>query len=276
MTITSRNVLLAVAAIAAGCALGATAVALFFSAPHPAVPVLDAATDTVDWLLWRWPTRDTMPIAALGVALGLGVVSFVGLLMFRRLFRRTSSAEIFFVAIFLATLSIEQFRVLQYLVLLYDLPIHFGALVSRAIRFGHLVGGFSLFTAGLYAAGVEYPRTGSVLLVLNLLSFAIVYFMPVDALELMPLLVHRVGTGQTLDILLVVLSFLTIANYVYSAARGLREDSAVIASCAVAVVIGRSMLLFPPNLAAAVAGGALLLAGLTVYAWANRAYYLWY
>lgn len=276
MTLTARNALFLTATVITGFALAATALGVVLIAPVDPDPVLRIATETMDWLFWEWSSQPTMPLVALAVALGLGMVAFVGMVVFQRLFRRAASPEILFVAVFVISLAVEQLRLVQYILVAGEYPLHFGALVSRALRFGHVLGALSLFTASLYAAGTDYARVGSVLTFLLLLAFAIVYFMPVDALELTPLLMHRVGMGQSLDILLSVLWALTVINYVFGAVRAVRDDSTLLAACVATVVVGRGLLMYVPTMATAVVGGGLLIGGLVIYAWTNRLYYLWY
>lgn len=276
MTLTARNGLLLGATILSAALLSAPAITVLSLGSLDPTVVVDSASETMQWLLWSWQPPPAIASLTLAAAFGAGIISFAGSLLFRRLFRRVASPAVFFVALFVLSLSLEQLRFVQYWLVSTGGSLNLGAFVSRVLRFGNLFGSLSLFTASLYAAGVDYSRTGTVALTLALLSFVIVYFMPVDALELMPVLVHRVGVGQSLDILLAALSLLTIANFVYAAATSTRDDRVYLAAAIVAVVIGRTILAYPPGLAMVGLGGLLLVGGLTAYAWLNRLHYLWY
>jgi hypothetical protein len=219
---------------------------------------------------------DVAAYYSVGVAGVLGSLAVVYVSIAARIFRRVSSAEVYFFTLFLITLSPELLRVGQLLVTATDQPPLYGALVTRVVLFGRLLGYLVLFAAGVYAAGARHQRIGTLTLLICTLAFLVVYFVPVDLSRLNATLIHRVGGRQSLDAVLVFLSAGTIANYVIAWATGRADRGVLVAGWIVALVVGRELAFNVPTLVASVIGVILIGIGALGFMMTVRTRYLWY
>lgn len=276
MTLAARNTILVIGVILTSLALIAFAVAGYALLFGPYADEDLSVPRTQTWFGAQWevgPLSAYRSLAAIGL---VGLVSVAGVAISARLFRRVSSAEIYFMTLFLMTLSVELVRIGQPLVEVADLPVFVSVLITRIVLFGRLVGAFSLFAAGIYSAGADYPRIGTVTALLALLSFLIVYFVPVDSERLNATFVHVIGGREGIDLMLGFLSVGTIVNYAIAWWRGHRERGASIALAITAVVIGKLLVLHVPALVPLGIGLGLLTAGAASFILVNRSYFLWY
>lgn len=226
-------------------------------------------------LFWDWQASSDTPIDSALLAGIIGLISLVGLIVTARVFRRVGSPEIYFIALFLFAMALDQCRIIQLSLLIHRLPSAYGMLTTRIVEFGHILGLLALFVSSIYATGVEYPKTGSLTAMLFALAFALVYFAPVDSVALTPTLLYAIGTGSRFQIVSVVIALFTIVNYAYAIARGPREDSMPVAVAVMAMVVGRELIYLVPAPASFVVGGILVAGGLGLYLGMNRSNYLW-
>lgn len=276
MTLAARNTILVIGVILTFLALVAFAVAgyaLLFG-PYSDEPL--SVPQTQRWFGAEWqagPFSAYRSLAAIGL---VGLVSATGVAISARLFRRVSSAEIYFMTLFLMTLSVELVRIGQPVVEVAGLPVFMSVLITRIVLFGRLVGALSLFAAGIYSAGADYPRIGTVTALLALLAFLIVYFVPVDSERMNATFVHVTGGREGIDLMLGFLSVGTIVNYAIAWWRGHRERGGSIALAITAVVAGKLLVLHVTTLVPLGIGLALLTAGAASFILVNRSYFLWY
>jgi hypothetical protein len=228
------------------------------------------------WFGFRWSVRTIAAYRSLAAAGVLGLISTVGVAVSARLFRRVSSAEIYFMTVFLMSLSLELFRIGQPLVDIAEVTPYVGVLLTRLVLFGRFVGALSIFAAGIYTAGADYPRIGSITLLIAALSFLIVYFLPVDSQQIQASFVHVTGGREGVDLLLGFLSVGTIVNYLIGWSRGHRERGGGIAVAAAALVIGTQLVFNVPAVFPLAVGLILVAAGTATFVFVNRSYYLWY
>ena len=213
---------------------------------------------------------------SLGSAGALGVLAVAGVAIATRLFRRVSSAEVYFFTLFLMMLSLELLRIGQLPLMATEQPPLYGSLLTRAVLFGRLFGYLVLFSAGIYAAGAQYPRIGTVTLLLATLTFLVVYFMPVDLLRINATLVHRVGGRQSLDAVFVFLSIGTIANYAIAWGGGRNDRGLLIFGAVAVLVVGRELTFNVPAVVPSIIGVVLVVVGAFGFMMATRSRYLWY
>ncbi|MFW6292018.1 MAG: hypothetical protein ACOC7V_06775 [Spirochaetota bacterium] len=228
------------------------------------------------WFGLRWDVSPFSSYASLAAAGVLGLVSTTGVAVSARLFRRVSSAEIYFMTLFLISLSFELVRIGQPLLEINDMPAALSALLTRIVLFGRLAGALSLFAAGVYSAGADYPRIGSVTLLIASLSFLIVYLIPVDTQQMNATFMNVTGGREAVDLLLAFLSVGAIANYGIGWWRGHRERGGAIALTAIGLAIGKELVLHVPSPVSL--GSGLILLGIATasFVLVNRSYYLWY
>ncbi len=276
MTLATRNVVLIVGVVLICMLLLAYVAGAYALLFGPFSDARVAAGHSQSWLGVRWPVTEIGTYYSLGAAGALALIAVVAIAVSARLFRRVSAAEIYFVTLFLMSLALELLRLGTPLADAAGLPDLVGVQLTRAVLFGRLMGALSLFAAGLYLTGADYPRIGSATFLLAAISFLLVYLVPVDSRRLSATFMHVTGGREAIDFLLAFLSLGAIANCVIGWWRGHRERGGAIALSISVLVIGKELSL---NLATPVPlalGVGLVAAGTAGFVLVNRSSYLWY
>ncbi len=226
-------------------------------------------------LFWTLTGRPGSTPWRLGALVSLGALSLAGQIVILRLFRRTSSATILFLALFLVSLILDLGKVgYLYFITRGMTPMRL-VILSRTIRFGHFFGLFALLASSLYHAGVDYPKTGSVALVMGVVTASLVYMLPIDSLSLEPHLVHSAGGQNSLRMVETALGLIVVANGVFGALQ-LPESRLWLVSLAFAsLVVGRELVFFLPSPALTFLGVGLLAAGTALAIYRTRKLVLW-
>jgi hypothetical protein len=274
MTLAVRNTVVVVGAVVAALLVLLFAIAayqIFVAAEGSILP--EAIPHT--WLIWSWDVARSNVHWSLAAAGVFGAFSAVALIVSVRVFRRFSSPELYFFVIMLIALSMEQARALQGYLLLLELPQFVGMVLTRFIVVGRVIASLGLFAASLYAVGIEYPRIGSITVALAVLAFLLVYFVPVDTVELNAALIHRLGWQSSIELVMLCVSILTIGNYAIAGARGHRDRGVHVALSAASVVIARDILYFVPSLPWLILSLLLMAYGTTTFILITREHFLW-
>lgn len=155
---------------------------------------------------------DTAVVGAVAATI-CGIVTTI---IFTRVFRRTPSGSVFFIMVGCLAMTLDGFKVLQAVLerLAYS---QFSVLVSRATTFGHLVGAFALFAAGLYAGGLQMQRHALALVLGAVGAVALVGLVPIDASTLPANLVYRAGGRISVSTIATIIGALGILNYMQGA-----------------------------------------------------------
>jgi len=95
-------------------------------------------------------------------------------------FERTSSPEILYIAIFTISFALEAVRLVLPLQHIFYFSLFYVGLASRVLLFARFFSIFSLFTAGLCAAGLEVQKTRNVIFVMIVSSLIITLGVPID------------------------------------------------------------------------------------------------
>jgi hypothetical protein len=275
MTLAIRNTVIHIGVVIAVillCAFGFVGYQMLTSPNPPLMPSQWQHT----WLVWSWEVRGADVVFSLVVTGALGVIAALALIGAARVFRRVSSAEVYFFALFLIALAFEQLRVGQLYLLQLELPAVYGTLLTRLIVAARIGGGFSFFVASLYAVGIEYPRIGSLTIAIGLLAFLFVYFVPVDTVTVNASMLHPIAGQSSLELVLLIVGLLGIANYMIAGVRGHLERGLLVALAATALVVAREIAWFIPSPAWIVASVVLFAYGATTFILVTRAHYLWY
>lgn len=276
MTLAARNTVLIVGAVLTTLALFVYLAVAYLLLYGPLAGETIAVPETQQWFGFSWSVGRLAALRSLGAAGVLGLVATVGATAAIRLFRRVSSAEIYFMTLFVMTLSIELLRIAQPLVNILDQPPVVGVVVTRLVLFGRLYGALALFAAGIYAAGADYPRIGTVSALIAALVFLIIYFVPVDGARMNATFVHVTGGREGIDLMLAFLSIATLLNYAIAWQRGHRERGGAITLAVTALVVGQQLTVHLPAMLPLVAGLILTVGGVVSFLLVNRSYYLWY
>ncbi len=276
MTLAARNTVLVSGVLVSFLMLVAWAVAGWALVLGPLADAQFAVADIHRWLGMRLTVTRTGVMYSMGATGTLVFVAVLTLAVSSYLFRRVSSAELYFVMLFLMFLSLELVRIARPLAEALDAPEFVGVQLTRVVLFGRLMGALSLFVAGIYSAGADYPRTGSVTLLLAAIASLIVYLVPVDSHRMNATFLHVTGGGETIDLMLAFLAVGTIVNCLIGWSRGFRERGGAIAISMIALVVGKELVLHVPVMVPLAFGVGLVTAGVVAYVLVNRANYLWY
>jgi hypothetical protein len=275
MTLAVRNSVLLTGILLAVLALAGFAFAASTLLSSPSVePAMETAR-AQHWLWASWSVDARQSMIMLGAAAVLAFICLAGIVVSARLFRRVNSPEIYFVALFLMTACVELARVAVPLSELLAAPAAIPVIVTRMVVFARILGSLALFAAGVYAAGADYPRIGSISLLLAALSFVIIYFVPVDnSVPTASFLFVTGGRGQ-IDFLIGFLSLGTILNYAIGWLRGYHDQSPWLVVSAASLVAGKEIVLHLSSPVMLGVGLLLVAAGVFGIVLVNRAYYLW-
>jgi hypothetical protein len=114
---------------------------------------------------------------------GAAVYSLVTLILIYYFFEKTQSPEIFFFALFVLSLSFEIARVLVPLKMIYVISPLYLLMAFRILLFSRYFGIFSLFTASVYAGGLEAQKQRTILVIITAATMVIALGVPIDTLS---------------------------------------------------------------------------------------------
>jgi len=118
---------------------------------------------------------------AVYVSLSASVLyALIGITFIHFFFERTSAPEILYIAIFTVSLAFEAIRLILPLYCVYIFSLFYVNIAFRVLLFARFFGIFSLFAAGLYAAGLEMQKTRNVIFVMIIAALVITLRIPID------------------------------------------------------------------------------------------------
>jgi hypothetical protein len=226
-------------------------------------------------IVWGISMEEGSVTWRLGVLAGLGLLSLAGQFAILRLFRRSSSSTMLFLSFFLVSLILDLGKVGYLYFLTQDMTPMRLVILSRTIRFGHFFGLFALLASSLYHAGVDYPKTGSVALVMGVVTASLVYMLPIDSLTIEPSLVHSAGAQSTLQIVGAAIGFLVVLNGVLGALQRPENQLWLISLGYALLVVGRELVFYLITPVLTFIGIGLLLAGTVLAVYRTRRLVLW-
>lgn len=203
----------------------------------------------------------------------LGVVASI---FFRRQFRRSVLGESFFFTIFLVSLAFEALVLLQLVVLGLDKSPYFGTIVTRAVIFGRLVGVFSLFASGLFAAGIQYKKFGVYTGVEFLLSLIFSASIAVDSSVLQMNLLNQIGNMMELHIALWVIQAFGVLNFFWAGFSLNNRDYSYMGIGLIVLILGKELLFVYSAPIIIPIGFVLLVLGIVFFGNRLQAVYLWF
>ncbi|TVR58578.1 MAG: hypothetical protein EA426_09660 [Spirochaetaceae bacterium] len=203
------------------------------------------------------------------------VFSFAAGLLFVRYFRKTTAPEIFFFIVFLMSLVFDSMKLLNVLLIAENLPIELQNLVTRVVTFGYVFGVACLFLSSLYSAGIDYQKTEAIVGITALISFAFAYTIPVNTLVFYPNLIHRVGDGSMIPIVVTFMYTVTFLNLVQSAIRSTSWSDVQLACAVLLTAAGRELIFRGAGPVGLSLGAILLIAGAVWFGVKKYSAYLW-
>lgn len=138
--------------------------------------------------------------------------ALVGALILRT-FKKTVSAEIFFFAFWLATLSFESLRLVHLFLALRGGSDSVLAVVDKLYIGTRFLGYIAIFISGLYAAGMRNDRQFSIMSISVGISVALVSILPVNTGIWARNFMFKVGYSMLIEGFSLAIILITIANY---------------------------------------------------------------
>jgi len=108
------------------------------------------------------------------------IYSLISIIVIHFFFERTSSPEILYIAVFTISFALEVFRLILPLQYIFNFSVFYVVLAAKILLFVRFFGIFSLFTAGLCAAGLEVQKTRNVIFLMIVAALVITLGVPID------------------------------------------------------------------------------------------------
>jgi len=191
----------------------------------------------------------------------LVLFSLIGLILIYYYFERTSAPEILYIAIFAISFSFEVIRLILPLQIIFNFSSFYVLIASRLLLFARFLSIFSLFAAGLCAAGLEVQKTRNVIFVVIIAALVVIMGVPIDVLN-WDSSFNMVNGYSSLFRMIEMTAFLTtmISFVIAAKIRGTREYNYVAIGILLALS-GRHVLLTADTWAGPVLGILLLSVG---------------
>jgi len=162
---------------------------------------------------------------AVYVSLAASVLySLISIIIIYLFFERTSSPEILYIAIFTISFALEAVRLILPLQHIFYFSFFYVSLASKVLLFIRFFSIFSLFTAGLCAAGLEVQKTRNVIFVMIIAALVITMGVPIDSSNWDTSL-NIVNSYNSMFSLVEAAAFITtmISFFIAAKIRGTRE-----------------------------------------------------
>ena len=213
-----------------------------------------------------------VPFASLAAS---ALFSLAVLILIYFFFEKTQAPEILFITLFVLSFSFEVMRLMTLLQKVWVIPSIYLLLASRALLFGRLFGIFSLFAAGVCAAGLEVEKQLNVILITVFVSLVVTLGIPIDILTWDSSFSMINGYLSLFRMVETVVLLVTMASFFISAwSRGTREYAAISLGSFFAFA-GRNILLSADTWLSPLPGLLLLAAGLWLICTKLHKVYLW-
>jgi hypothetical protein len=276
MTLYGRNVFFRIEIVISLLFLALTGILAFKVLPLCPAAMEDSVRRSpgiVQGLISRFTTPNPyVPFVSLA---GGGLYSLVALVLIYFSFEKTQAPEILFISLFVLSFSFETMRLITPLQKVRAIPSIYLLLASRALIFGRFFGIFALFTAGVYAAGLEIQKQINVILVAAFISLVVALRIPIDILSWDSSFSMINGYRSLFRMIETVVLIITMLSFFISAwSRGTPEYIAVGAGTFL-VYAGRNILLSGDTWICPVPGLLLLTAGAWLICTKLHKVYLW-
>ena len=190
------------------------------------------------------------------------IFSFAGMMLIHSYFERTPTPEILYIAFFIISFSLEVCRLFIPLYLIFNFPSVYLRITARVLLFARFFGIFSLFTAGLCAAGMNVQKTRNAVFIIIVAGLVITLGVPID--------VHSWNTGfnvingysTTFRMIELLVFITTLTSFIIAAKVQDSKDYVYAAAGVILALIGRLILLGTDNWMGAAQGILLLSFGI--------------
>ena len=218
MTLTVRNSFfkggIAIAAISLGLVvLGGYFT--FFALPQASAAAAHRSGGVLQILFFHHVPHSNF--ASFFAILGAVVYSLVSITLILYNYEKTQSPEIIFIGFFVISLSFEFVRLIIPLREVILFPSMYTIFASRVLLFGRYFGLFSLFAAGVYAAGLDIQKQQNAFFMIVLAALIIAINVPVNILVWSTSFEVMNGYGSMLAMVETSVFIVTIITFLISA-----------------------------------------------------------
>lgn len=145
------------------------------------------------------------------------LISFISVMVFKSLFKKTSSPEVFFILIALAGLSFEGIRSIVYISYFFKKMYTIQMILPRIIYFGKLISALTLFISGLFSTGFPIQKQNTFLGLSFIFSILLSSSVPIDFSANNSILLPGSSTPYIIQNVIFSLYILSLLNYTAAA-----------------------------------------------------------
>ncbi|MDR1863123.1 MAG: hypothetical protein LBQ67_04290 [Treponema sp.] len=215
------------------------------------------------------------PYAPFASMMGAVLYSLVSIILIYFLFEKTQSQEILFFSFFVLSLTVESFRIIIPLKIVYGFSAVYCVMAARVLVFSRYFGLFSLFASSICAAGLEVQKQRNTVMVAALTALVIAMGIPVDGLSWDSSLIMLTGYTKMFTIVEGSLLFFAVISFFIAAYNRGSRDYIFIGIGTLLVFIGRNILLNADAWLAPLPGLIILATGTWFFCTRLHQIYLW-
>jgi len=203
------------------------------------------------------------------------IYSLISIIVIHFFFERTSSPEILYIAVFTVSFAAEAVRFILPLQYIFNFSVFYVVLAAKILLFVRFFGIFSLFTAGLCAAGLEVQKTRNVIFLIIVAALVITLGVPIDGSNWDTSL-NIINSYNSMFSLVSAAVFITtfISFFIAAKIRDSREYVYIAIGAALALV-GRGFVINVDNWTSLVPGIILLSIGTVILCSKLHKIHLW-
>jgi hypothetical protein len=206
---------------------------------------------------------------------GAALYALLVLILIYHSFETTQSPEILFVAFFAGSFAFEALRLILPLKEIYEIPSLYLLMASRMLLFSRYFGIFSLFTASVYAAGLEVRKQRNVILVITVATLIIALGVPIDTQTWDSTLNMINGYVSLFRLIERGIALITVISFLIAAYSRGSKEYVLIGAGAFLAFLGRNLLLNADTWVSPLPGIMLLSAGIWFICTQLHKVYLW-
>jgi len=193
----------------------------------------------------------------------------------RNLYIKTSSLEVFFLFLFLLSLTLESLRGLAILPHFLNAPLYIRNILSRSVYWGRVFGLLCLFTSSLYSVGFKYSNHGALVIALLFISLVLCSILPLDITAIQGELLYKLGDRKGYMFLSYTIGVLSIINFLAAGFIRLSKRFLIIALANVLLLGGRELVFSGLQPLFFLPGLILLVLGTFIFSRQIGLFYLW-
>ena len=201
--------------------------------------------------------------------------SFISIALVYFFFEKTQSPEILFIGLFIISLSCEFTRIIIPLRNVFQFPSVYLIVAVRVLLFSRYFGLFSIFTASIFAAGLDEQKQKNAILILILAAMIIALNVPVDILVWDSSLKTINGYNSMFIIVETGILIITVTTFIISAHTRSTGDYVFIGIGSFLAIAGRDILLSSDTWYTLIPGLLILVGGTWFICSKLHRIYLW-